>query len=203
MVWPRVLAAADRDRHRLGDRAQPDLACASCRPWRRHAHRQLVAGDRWPDRKRERRACLRRLPDRALDRRLVAAEHMHDAVDHHLRRVDLAVAARLGIGALPVGVAGRAPACPSSRDSPSSRPQGSARSARDPCAISPSSLSAAGQDEQPWLVNSSITARGSAPAAASSARQRRPDSRARAMDAMRRRIMAISLPPAAPPSRRS
>ena len=28
-------------------------------------------------------------------------------------------------------------------------------------ASSPSSLSAAGQDEQPWLVNSSMTARGS------------------------------------------
>ena len=32
-------------------------------------------------------------------------------------------------------------------------------------AYSAASLSAGGQDEQPWLVNSSITARGSAPAA--------------------------------------
>ena len=30
------------------------------------------------------------------------------------------------------------------------------------CAYSAISLSAGGQDEQPWLVNSSITARGSA-----------------------------------------
>ena len=38
-------------------------------------------------------------------------------------------------------------------------------------ANSPSSLSAAGQDEQPWLVNSSMTPRGSAPASECAARE--------------------------------
>jgi hypothetical protein len=64
------------------------------------------------DRKRQRRAqitrlCLvTRLADRALDRRLVAAQRMHRAVDHRLRGVDLAVAARLGVSALTVRMAG-------------------------------------------------------------------------------------------------
>src|SRR6185503_295764 len=44
------------------------------------------------------------LVDRLLDRRLVAAERMHDAVDDNLRRVDLAVAARLRVGLLTHGM---------------------------------------------------------------------------------------------------
>src|SRR5271154_460998 len=43
--------------------------------------------------------------------------------------------------------------------------------------ISPSSLSAAGQDEQPWLVKSSSTARGSAARAATNVVSRRPATR--------------------------
>ena len=72
-----------------------------------------------------------RLRDRVLDRGLVAAERMHGAVDDDLRRVDLAVAARARHRRA-AGRNGRAgPACPSSRDSPNSRPAGSARRAMD------------------------------------------------------------------------
>ena len=45
------------------------------------------------------------LRDRALDRALVGTERVHHAVDHGLRRIDLAVAARDGVFALQRGIA--------------------------------------------------------------------------------------------------
>ena len=42
--------------------------------------------------------------DRLFDRRLVAAKRMGDAIDDHLWRIDFALPAGFGIGALAVGL---------------------------------------------------------------------------------------------------
>jgi hypothetical protein len=63
-------------------------------------------------------------------------------------------------------------------------------------ANSPSRRSAGGQDEQPWLVNNSMTARGSAPADAAVAKAATAASRA---GNTARFIFGFSQPPAAQP----
>ena len=72
---------------------------------RRNIHRHLAGHHRQRHRHCQRRCALARRRDCLLDRRLVAAQHRCDAIDHDLRGVDLAVAACVGISALTIGVA--------------------------------------------------------------------------------------------------
>ena len=168
-----VLAASDRDRDLAGDRAEPDFAAAL---------RALAAGTltvtvpsamRQGNRQRQRRRRGRVCAIACSIASLSLPSTCDDAVDHDLRRVDLAVTARRGIGALAQRNGRAAPACPSSRDNPSNRPAGSWSPAWDRRASSPSRRSAGGQDEQPWLVNSSMTARAPSAAAGVTAPQAR------------------------------
>ena len=91
---------------------------------------------------------------------------MAQTVHHGLRRVDVPVAAAVAVGLLPLGEclvgervlpAKIVPVVDRERERQDTRIG----------AISPISLSAGGQDEQPWLVNSSTTARGLTSATAS------------------------------------
>ena len=142
-----VLALADRDRHVLDDRTQPDLALRAvlaagteieiCSP----ATDRLTGSESVP-------ACLRVCAIACSIACLVAAKHMRRAVDHDLRRVDFAVAARLRIGALPVGVAGDRQRVLPAEIIPvvDRRLITTSEGSR---ASSPASLSAAGHEEQP------------------------------------------------------
>ena len=107
----------------------------------------------------------------------LGAVDMGAAVDDGLRRIDRAVAEGFAVVILPRGVFRACPACPSSRDSPSSRHDSRARRHRPASARSASTASAGGQELQPWLVNSSTTPDGflisPATAGAAKARQHR------------------------------
>ena len=89
-----VFAAADLDRHFAGD-GQSQTSPLRCSPCAAGTFTVtlpsatvIVTGNDSTAR------IAPRLRDGVFDRGLVAAEHVHDAVDHHLRRIDLAVAAR-------------------------------------------------------------------------------------------------------------
>ena len=92
-------------RDRLGDAADPHLRLAARLATARHRDRQPAVGNRQRHRQRQRSLTLMALEDRLLDRAAIAAKRMHAAVHHHLGRVNFAIAAHLGIGFLPCGIA--------------------------------------------------------------------------------------------------
>ena len=87
-----VLAAADVDRNRAGHRAKPDLAATVSIAGSRHVHRHFSVGNGQLTGKASVAASAPRLRDGFFDPRFVASEHMHDAIDDNLRRVDVAIA---------------------------------------------------------------------------------------------------------------
>src|SRR5262249_29791099 len=99
-----VLATADRNRNFAGNRAKPYLAAAMVILGSWDTHRCFAVGDSHAYRQREHSRITSCLRNRFFDRRFVATEHMHDAIDHNLRSIDLTISARFGIGALPIGM---------------------------------------------------------------------------------------------------
>ena len=158
-----VLAAADLYRHLLADRAQPDFSGLTGLLGGGDVNMNAAIGHRGLN---CHQAALRIAGtgalDRAIDRALVAAQHMRDAVDHDLRSVDRAIAACAGIGALTFGMARKRERVLPAEIIPVIDRRGSSCSTDGSFASSASSLSAAGQDEHPWLVNNSTTTRCSA-----------------------------------------
>src|SRR5262245_34638713 len=100
-----VLATPDLHRRLACDGTEPDLAAAVIAVTGRDSHRHFAVSYGHLHRQREDSGIEPCFRDCLFDRRLVTAKRMRDAIDHHLRRVDLAVAARLGVCALPVSVA--------------------------------------------------------------------------------------------------
>src|SRR5262249_30757625 len=96
-----IFAAADRDRHRFGDRADPDLAARDRRLLARgHRDVDLLARERHRHRHAHHPGALVGVADRILNPCTIATDDVRGAVDDDLRRVDLAVPAHARISAL-------------------------------------------------------------------------------------------------------
>src|ERR1700674_1457593 len=94
-----VLAAGDRDRLAAGHGEQPYRGRRSAAAT--DVDLEVVVLALEPHGKRE---FSFELAERALDRATLTADALRDTVDHHLRRIDLAVAAHRGIGLLALGM---------------------------------------------------------------------------------------------------
>jgi hypothetical protein len=95
-----IFAAFDGDLNRLHQRAHPNFTRGVISLGAIDLHVEPAAAHRDQDRQRHHARFLIGLRDRVIEGSTIAAEHMRDAVDHDLRRIDLPVAAHMGIGAL-------------------------------------------------------------------------------------------------------
>src|SRR6185437_8571282 len=97
-----IFATPDRDRHRLRNRAYPHFAVHRDRAvaGSRYRNIDLPARHRHRNRDRHHAAGFLVFTDGIFDARAIASDHMHGPIDDSLRRIDVAIAAHMGISSL-------------------------------------------------------------------------------------------------------